>query len=173
MKRWRRKVAGMRGQTQRGAPHDESLGVGGVRRAGAACRRARAGAGRHDGSERERVAGAGGPRRIDVAPPYGSLEKLAAVAGWIWRGAAEQLSIDGRFTVGVMELHAVVVPGFAGASCADEAFGDCGALVASAAVDRSGVDGRVCGRLAFEANAVGEHAALLFTVPDFPVAVSH
>ncbi len=108
-----------------------------------------------------------------VAASIRAMEKLAAVAGGVWSSVAEQFSIDGSFAFGVVELHAAAVPGFAGASCADEAIGDCGAFVASAAVDRSGMDRRVCGRLAFEENAVGEHAALLFALPDLPVEVSH
>lgn len=119
------------------------------------------------------MAGCYGRARSGSAAAGEPLEELAAVAHRIWRGPSEQLSIDGRFLIRRVELHATALPGAAGTGFIVEALSRADASVPCVPADWLVVDRRLCGWLSVAANSLGNRTAVLFALYAVPVAISY
>jgi hypothetical protein len=92
------------------------------------------------------------------------LEKLAAMVGRIWCGAAVQLPFNERFAFGELELYAAALPGAAAVGGADARFGNCRFVVAGISADWLGMDRRICSGIDIQANAVDKRDFVLLTL---------
>ena len=92
------------------------------------------------------------------------MEELAAMGRRIWRGASEQLSINGSLGVGQLEFSDTAMPRASPEVVTDIGLRVLGIAVPGAPPDRLVLDRRFSSRIVVAADSLGQRVTLLFAV---------